>query len=1051
MVIQNLNFFDKFGKNLNLNWDADLEQWTGKIFFEQISIALFENENLFILEKVGQNYKFPTLAQGESIKFSWADSKWSDQFFIYDVLQDQELNENFIQKRDSLTVAHSDITSGGVTTPLDFKFPLQVNIAFSPTEELAYTRILNIFRVSGSTETKIGQLEFYGEGEVEESRFLTWTQNFGIKFLKEDANILKDYDIKEALPDMEALNQIRKELLVNKDEIYPYIGTYKGLINFINILGYRDVLKVKEYWQNINASSSYFNKLSLVDITDYLDNGKVDTLDLTDLNASIISGRQFKKTEFLALTYEFIQETGDFDEDGIPITVETTEFTVDEIFYKLNRLDKKLKNEFLPINVKIKDVIGEFLYFQKITINYWTDSNIIFDYNLNDAAKLSVSPDSNYNLTIRSLSPLFKKTNSLGVDGPVVTFNDGNCNPYDNNQRYTKADIPAMIQSIEDFYTAIKEQRFPDLNTKFSWEFGDDPERVIGSPIILRLALPKFTIEDLKGVRLDDLDPVIQGSPAQGQYWTLGNIDFKNFYEVNWKIVKGGNRPYNWEYRGKITDIYELPHFLPYAGEYRVTAELYDFYGNISVHSKLVTVDDQLVPDIIGFTRLEDKFNYNIDNLANVRLQDFGSSHIYYPKVNVLNSETAFSEFNIYKNLLEYGSYFKNGLGTGQNMYLAELYNSTLDTYVPYLDPTQNHPKKSYWGIGVDDTPVKIKDFSDVSIGSLYWLRIADLVFTDDFNAGFYFSNPHPGEIIKISGFSNYVIEPFTALSDLADQLNSSNHPGIKLFNYEVINNSIHAQAEYLSKEMYHILYFSGEDNSVVIDYSYVTAGYVAAGYFEELYQQPNSPFIPPNTSGGNTTNGDDYTFFLPKKIYSNQLVSQLQTISPAFNPDTLFLHAKTSDLLSGAVNDYNFWTINKYWRYENDQLTGFLPTVVDQNSFNLTDLKIFKDNFTTPENGILFFVVNNLDGKSDFIWTLTNWTTGEEVVRVKSVPHFVWKFKDIGNFSLKVEVIDNKGTRYENEVQNFIKVLPREEYIQNIESTLNTRKSLLLKNQNIL
>jgi hypothetical protein len=49
MVIQNLNFFDKFGKNLNLNWDADLEQWTGKIFFEQISIALFENENLFII------------------------------------------------------------------------------------------------------------------------------------------------------------------------------------------------------------------------------------------------------------------------------------------------------------------------------------------------------------------------------------------------------------------------------------------------------------------------------------------------------------------------------------------------------------------------------------------------------------------------------------------------------------------------------------------------------------------------------------------------------------------------------------------------------------------------------------------------------------------------------------------------------------------------------------------------------------------------------------------------------------------------------------------
>ena len=189
----------------------------------------------------------------------------------------------------------------------------------------------------------------------------------------------------------------------------------------------------------------------------------------------------------------------------------------------------------------------------------------------------------------------------------------------------------------------------------------------------------------------------------------------------------------------------------------------------------------------------------------------------------------------------------------------------------------------------------------------------------------------------------------------------------------------------------------------------------------------------------------------LPKKVYSSQLITQLQSISPAFNPDTLFLHAKTSDLLSGAVNDYTFWTQEGYWRYENDNLTGFLPTVIDQNSFNLTDLKIFKDTFTTPENGILFFAVNNLDGKSDFIWTLTNWITGEEVIRVKSVPYFIWKFKDLGNFSLKVEVIDNRGTHYQNEVKNFIKVLGRDQYIQNIESKLNTRKSLLLKNQNIL
>jgi hypothetical protein len=1025
MVLQNLNFFDKFGKNLNLDYNSDTELWTGKVFFEQISIALFDNENLFILEKVGNNYKFPTLSPNQSIKFAWENSKWTDQLFIYDVIKDLELNENFISKTENYIVSYSDLNSSGLTTPLDFQFPLQVNIAFSPIDELAYTRILNIYFIDNNVETKIGTIEFYGEGENEESRFNTWIQNFGIKFLREDANILKDYDIKEALPDLEALNLARKELLVNREEIYPYIGTYKGLINFINILGYRDVLKVKEYWKNINTSSSYFDKLSLVDITDYLDDGKIDTIDLVDRNSNIKTGRQFKKTEFLALTYEFIQESGSYDDDGVPITVETTEFTVNEIFYKLNQLNKKLKNEFLPINVKIKDIIGEFLYFQKLTINYWTDSNLIFDYDLNDNASLSVYPDTNTNLVLRSLDPLYQQLNSIGMNAGVVRLNLNSVNPFYNSQKYSKASIPGIIDYIQEFYTQIRDQRFPDINSKLSWEFGDDPEKIIGAPIVLTLDTNRFTVEDLKGVRLDELDSNIIGSPSIGQYWTLENIDYRNFYEVNWKITKTSPNPYNFEYRGKVVDLYQLPHFLPYAGQYRITVELYDFYGNVSVYSKWVTVSDKMKPEIIGFTRLEDKFDYTIGNLHNIKLQDFSSSPLYYPRVNVLNNEEIATHINIYKNLMEMSSYFKNGYGTGQNMYLAELYNTATDTYVPYLDPSQNHEKKSYWGLGENDLPVKLGDLSNIKIDSLYWLRLANLVYTDDFNAGFYFDNPHIGEVIKLSGFSDYVIQPFSNLEELAQQLNISNHPGIKLFNYEVINNSIHAQAEYLSKEMYHILYFSGENISPA-----------------------TSPSL---FSGDQNTNGDNYTFFLPKKIYSNQLISQMTALSPAFDPDTLFLHAKTSDLLNGAINDYNFWTINKYWKYNDDKLTGFLPTVIDQNAFNLTDIKIFKDTFNTPENGILFFVINNLDGKSDFIWTLTDYNSGEEIIRVKSVPFFIWKFKDIGQYTLKATVIDNRGTQYENEVQNFIRVLAKDAYIRDIESTLNTRKSLLSKNQNIL
>ena len=1002
MNIQNLHFFDKFGKNLNLQYDAIDSMWKGRIFFENISVYLFDNENLFLLEEITPSiFKFPTLGQGESLKFSWEDSKNSDEVYLYDVIRDNTLQENFISKIELDLFSHSDFSS--TSSPLDLKFPLQVNIAFSPSIEDSYTRKLLITWNDGIVDTIIATLEVYGEGVDEEQRFKVWAQNFGIRFQREDANILKDYDIKEAYPDMDALNNARKQLLVNKEEIYPYIGTYKGLINFINILGYRDLLKVKEYWTNINTTSPYFNKLAMVDITDYLDDGKIDSLDLVDRNSNLKSGKQFKKTEFLALVYEFTAVTGEFDDDGIPLIAETTEFTVNEIFYKLDLLNKKLKNEFLPINVKIKDVIGEFIYFQKLTINYWPDSTEIFDYQINENVPITVYPGENTNLVLRSLDPLYRQASTLGLDLGIVRLNDSARNPFEDSQYYSGVNIPPMLQYIESFYENIRDQRFPNLNKKLSWENGDDPQKVIGAPVILTADIVKPTLNDLRGVKLEDLDAIAVGL---NPYWTIENINFKNFYEINWRITKPGPNPYNFEYRGKTVDLHTLPHFLPFAGKYRITIELYDFYGNISVFSKFVTVSDQMKPEIISFTRLEDKFDYTIDNLSNIQLRDFGSSPVYYPKVNVLDNEDSAVKINLYKNLTEWGSFFSNRYGLGQNIYDVQIYDGDSNSYIDYLDPIQSHPKKKYWGLGENDTPITIKDFSDIEIGSLYWTRLINLVHVDDFSAGFYFYTPSVGDSIQISLFTPYIIPAFASLDDLCTILNASTHPGISLFSYSLLNSTdIHAQARFLSKELYHTISYSG------------------------------------------TITGDEHTYFTPNKVFSQSLIDYLTTNYPSFREENLFLFAKTSDILNNSVQDPNFWVNNNYWYFDNNIQYGYLPTLLDQNVFNINDIKLFKDTFAIPENGISFFVVNNLDGKSDFIWSLTNNITGEEIIRVKSVPFFIWKFKDIGNYSLSVTIIDNRETNYQTTVQNFIRVLGKTKYSIEIEERLNTRKNDLIKN----
>ena len=1002
MTVQDLNFFDKFGKNLNFLYDNVDSIWKGRIFFKNISVYLFDNENLFILEETAPDtYRFPTLSPNQSLVFSWEDSENNDEIFLYDVIRDNTLLENFINKTDESSFAHSDFSNS--LAPLDLKIPLQVNIAFSPLTEVAYERKLLLKFIDGATETVIAQFDVYGEGIEEEDRFKAWAQNFGIRFLREDANILKEYDIKEAYPDMAALNTARKNLLVNKEEIYPYIGTYKGLINFINILGYRDLLKVKEYWKNINTTSAYFDKLAMIDITDYLDDGKIQSLDLVDKNSNLKSGKQFKKTEFLALVYEFTAVTGNFDDDGIPIVAETTDFTVDEIFYKLNLLNKKLKNEILPINVKIKDIIGEFIYFQKLTINYWPDSTEIRDYQINENVNIVLYPGESTNLVLRSLDPLYRPVDPNGVDFAITRFNDSSKNPFENSQYYAKTEIPGITDYITEFYENIRDQRFPNLNARLSWEFGDDPQKVIGAPTVLTADIAKLTLSDVRGVRLDDLDAIAVGL---NPYWTLENIDFKNYYEINWKITKPGPNPYNFEYRGKVVDLHSLPHFFPYAGKYRVTIELFDFYGNVSVFSRFIEVTSQMKPEIVAFSRLEDKFEYTVKNLSNIQLQDFGASPIYYPKVNILDNESSAIKINLFKTLTEWGSFFSNRYGMGQNIYDVDLFDVDTSAYVAYTDPLQNHPRKRYWGLGENDTPITLKDFRDIEVGSLYWMRLNSLVHVDDFEAGFYFYTPTVGDTISLSLFTPYVIPAFTSLDDLCVTLNASTHPGISLFTYSVLNGTdIHAQARFLSKELYHTIQYSGA-----------------------------------------TITGDSYTYFTPKKVFSQSLINYLVANYPSFEEENLFVFAKTGDVLSGNMQNPNFW-VDDYWYFDNDIQYGFIPTTIDQNVFNINDIKLFKDTFTVPENGIVFFVINNLDGKNDFIWSLTNTITGEEVIRVKSVPFFIWKFKDIGNFSLKVTVIDNRETLYENSVQNFIRVLNKNQYTIEIEERLNTRKNYLIKN----
>ena len=99
----------------------------------------------------------------------------------------------------------------------------------------------------------------------------TELNNIGKNIEPYDIFIFKEYDIEEGGNDWIYLNRKRKEMLMMKHLIYPYIGSYKSIINAINFFGFND-LQLNEYYRNVDPDSINFLKLFKVEIPDIFDN-----------------------------------------------------------------------------------------------------------------------------------------------------------------------------------------------------------------------------------------------------------------------------------------------------------------------------------------------------------------------------------------------------------------------------------------------------------------------------------------------------------------------------------------------------------------------------------------------------------------------------------------------------------------------------------------------------------------------------------------------------------------------------------------------------------
>ncbi len=450
----------------------------GSMYFEPVSAGLYENEQIFIIQEfkdpstgspfIGFPHTGLTGAAANPLwRTRWENDSYgnvdvSNIIFTYKILEsDPELGgDPSITNYQNIAIPViqnlSDYYLNGYIYTPEAGTPsraLQLNIAINAPDQAAdvYQRRLIVEDITSSTPSKIVEIDFYGQIVGADERLDVLNRNLGRAFVLEDSRILRTHDPNEPLPNYIEINEKRKELMVAGEDIFPYIGSYKGLIGALKFFGYQD-LRIKEYWLNLNYKQVSLTPLQetqlfldkytntktpnqTVLIQDVLDNentGKYRleqtygpnqngeyVLDVSSEN-TLIPSKTYKKTSLFGLYYDINTTSALTDEFGYPITPEAFAFTQEEVLLKLFALKERLKQSYLPLNARIIDITGEGVYYNIYNTKAWTDTVDRSDIESGNNISFKTNPDFGF---IEDLRAFGIRTTTSSIQAPMNYFN----------------------------------------------------------------------------------------------------------------------------------------------------------------------------------------------------------------------------------------------------------------------------------------------------------------------------------------------------------------------------------------------------------------------------------------------------------------------------------------------------------------------------------------------------------------------------------------------------------------------------------------------------
>lgn len=403
LIVNNFNYEDLF----------PCVRYTGQIQQDKVSTEFVAASTFIITDNMGGRPDFNNTNTDYTLRFEF--QKDSEMKFISSDTAANIIWEDYYEVNTKLNF-YDPINQEKSNTPIYF------SVGFQTEVEGCYQNIMAMYLVythgiDTSTNKKLqkkyilGLFTFITEVEGEDERFRALLGNFGIPDPVKYPNIFKEQDVDEQGVDWKLINEKSKELMINYDQIFPYVGTYKALMGSIKFLGYGDLI-FKE-WYKIKDQNNQDRYVTLQ--TYDLQKGESLNTKLKKIGVTYGEFERYKKISRLSMIYhlnEIDDETGEYidmytrrtdnpakdypttsPESGLykasykdthhqelsnnftekqsvffqlPITKPIYEYRTDEILAKLFSVKKWLEKYILGVNCYISDICGEGIIIERM-------------------------------------------------------------------------------------------------------------------------------------------------------------------------------------------------------------------------------------------------------------------------------------------------------------------------------------------------------------------------------------------------------------------------------------------------------------------------------------------------------------------------------------------------------------------------------------------------------------------------------------------------------------------------------------------------------------